>query len=117
MLRGASQTLRYVRSWQAGSPPALHEIEIERDGARIPATLATPASHRGGLHGWVVLGGVTRMGRFHPQLSRFAHALAQSGAAVIVPEIPEWRDLRLAPAVTAPTVKAAVDALDGRPEV
>jgi pimeloyl-ACP methyl ester carboxylesterase len=117
MLRGAPQTLRYVRSWKAGSPPALQEIEIDRDGLRLPATLATPTSHAGGLPGWIILGGVTRMGRFHPQLSRFAHALAASGSAVIVPEIPEWRDLRLTPRVTAPTVRAAVRALDERPEV
>jgi pimeloyl-ACP methyl ester carboxylesterase len=117
MLRGGPQTLRYVRSWQAGSAPALLEIEVDRDGERIPATLATPPSHGGGLPGWIVLGGVTRMGRFHPQLSRFAHALAVSGGAVIVPEIPEWRDLRLAPGVTAPTVRAAVRALDERPDV
>ena len=36
---------------------------------------------------------------------------------MIVPEIPEWRDLKLAPTVTVPTVRAAVRALDGRPEV
>jgi pimeloyl-ACP methyl ester carboxylesterase len=57
------------------------------------------------------------MGRFHPQLVRFANALAASGAAVLIPEVPEWRDLRLAPAATVPTVRAAVDALRMRPEV
>ena len=57
------------------------------------------------------------MGRFHPQLARFAGALAASGTAVLVPEIPEWQDLRLVPGVTLPTVRAAVQALDARPEV
>src|SRR6185369_1110915 len=90
---------------------------IEREGATLPATFATPRVHGGGLPGWIVLGGVTKMGRFHPQLSRFARALAASGAGVIVPEIPEWADLRLAPAVTVPTVRAAVRALDARPEI
>jgi pimeloyl-ACP methyl ester carboxylesterase len=117
VLRGAGQTLRYARSWKSGSPPALQDVEIERDGLRLPATLATPAVHGGDLPGWIILGGVTRMGRFHPQLVRFAHALAASGTAVIVPEIPEWRDLRLAPAVTVPTVRAAVRELDARAEV
>jgi pimeloyl-ACP methyl ester carboxylesterase len=117
MIRGGPQTLRYVRSWKRGSAPALREIEIDRAGSAIAATLATPPSPRGKLPGWIVLGGVTRMGRFHPQLARFAHALALSGGAVIVPEIPEWRDLRLDPGVTEPTVEAAVRALDERPEV
>jgi pimeloyl-ACP methyl ester carboxylesterase len=57
------------------------------------------------------------MGRLHPQLVRFADAISASGVAVIVPEIPEWRDLRLSPGVTLATIQAAVRALDARPEV
>ena len=117
MLRDTVRTLRYARCWKKGIGVATQDVEIERDGTILPATFATPASHRGRLPGWIVLGGVTSMGRFHPQLSRFAYALAASGAGVIVPEIPEWRDLRLAPRVTIPTVRAAIRALDARPEV
>jgi pimeloyl-ACP methyl ester carboxylesterase len=117
MLRHTVRTLRYVRCWKTGAGVAIQDIEVERDGETLPATFATPSSHRGRLPGWIVLGGVTSMGRFHPQLSRFARALAASGAGVVVPEMPEWRDLRLAPRITVPTVRAAVRALDARPEV
>ena len=117
MLRSVVRTVRYARSWKCGPAASLHEIEIERGGTSLPATFISPTSYRGALPGWIVLGGITRMGRFHPQLVRFAHALAASGAGVIVPEIPEWSDLRLAPRITVPTVRAAVHALDARPEV
>lgn len=117
MLRGTRQTLRYARSFSRRSEARLHETEIDRDGSILPATFLTPLSHRGDLPGWIILGGVTSMGRFHPQLVRFAHALAASGTGVLVPEIPEWKDLRLTPAVTRPTVRAAVRALDARPEI
>jgi pimeloyl-ACP methyl ester carboxylesterase len=117
MLRRALRSLRYARTWKTGAGVACSEIGVERDGVPLPATFATPTSHRGRLPGWIVLGGITSMGRFHPQLSRFAHALAASGAGVVVPEIPEWTDLRLAPRMTVPTVRAAVRVLDECPEV
>jgi pimeloyl-ACP methyl ester carboxylesterase len=57
------------------------------------------------------------MGRFHPQLVRFAHALASSGAAVLLPEIPEWRQLTVPPRVATPTIRASIEVLRRRPEV
>lgn len=57
------------------------------------------------------------MGRHHPQLTRFAEALASSGAVVIVPEVPEWQRLELAPLVVAPTIRGCVDFLRGRRDV
>jgi pimeloyl-ACP methyl ester carboxylesterase len=39
---------------------------------------------------------------------RFAKALAGSGAAVLIPEIPEWRELHLAPVEAGATIRAAV---------
>ena len=117
MLRGVIRTVRYARNWQKGSAVGLHETTIERDGTTLPATFAAPAKHAGDLPGWIVLGGVTSMGRFHPQLARFANALAASGAGVLLPEIPEWRNLRLTPGATVPTIRAALRTLDARPEV
>jgi len=108
---------RYARSWKNGTAVAVEETQVERDGETIPATFITPVSHKGDLPGWIILGGITSMGRFHPQLLRFARALAASGAGVLVPEMPEWRDLKLAPEVTTPTVRASLRALEARPEV
>ena len=88
---------------------SLHETEIARDGAPVPATLVLPTRRRGALPGWIALGGLSRMGRFHPQLMRFAKSLASTGAAVLVPEIPEWRRLRVTPGVAAPTIRGCVD--------
>jgi dienelactone hydrolase len=41
-------------------------------------------------------------------LLRFVHALAGTGARVMVPEIPEWRELFLAPEEAEATIKASV---------
>jgi pimeloyl-ACP methyl ester carboxylesterase len=117
MLRGALKTVRYARNWSSGSGVVRHEIEIDRGGLTLPASFVVPEGQRDDLPGWIMLGGLTRMGRLHPQLARFADAIAASGVGVIVPEIPEWRDLRLAPGATLPTIEAAVRALDERPEV
>ena len=108
---------RYARSWKKGTAVSVEETQIERNGETIPATFMTPASHRGELPAWIILGGITSMGRFHPQLIRFGRALAASGAAVLIPEMPEWRDLKLAPEVTTPTVRGALRAIEARPEV
>jgi pimeloyl-ACP methyl ester carboxylesterase len=75
-----------------------------------------PLEGAGDLPGWVVLHGITRPGRQHPTLLRFARSLASTGAAVLIPEIPEWRELELAPEAAVPTIKAAILALDARPE-
>jgi pimeloyl-ACP methyl ester carboxylesterase len=117
MLRGTLRAIRYARNWSGGSSVVRQDIEIDRDGLRVPASFVTPTFQREQLPGWIMLGGLTRMGRMHPQLVRFADAIAASGVAVIVPEIPEWQDLRLSPRVTMPTIQAAVRALDARPEV
>lgn len=117
MLRGVLRTARYVRSWQSTADVIVHETEIERDGVRVPATLVLPARSRRPLPGWIALGGVSRLGRFHPQLRRFANALASSGAAVLVPEIPEWTSLKVPPWVAAPTIRGCLDVLENRPEV
>ena len=47
------------------------------------------------------------------QLVRFTRALAHAGIATIVPEVPEWRDLDLAPGLSAPSIAAAIRWLRG----
>lgn len=116
-MRGALRTLRYARSWKAGADVIERETTIDREGETIEATLVLPARHFGPLPAWVALGGMTRMGRQHPQLVRFTRALASTGAAVLVPEVPEWRRLRVDPRVAAPTLRAGIATLRALPEV
>lgn len=89
----------------------------ERDGEPLPATLFRPVRARGALPGWVVLHGLTYSGREHPSLVRFATAMAAAGNVVLVPDIPEWRALRVDPAVTVGTIAAAVEALQARDDI
>ncbi len=117
MLRGAVRTLRYARSWKSGADVVAHETEFDRDGTMVPATLILPAGRTGPYPGWVALGGISRMGRFHPQLVRFAESLASSGAAVLIPEVPEWRELKVTPRPVGPTLRGCLGALDACPDV
>ena len=57
---------------------------------------------------------MTWSGRQHPQLIRLSRALAASGSIVMVPEISEWRALRVVPEITVPVIRAAVLDLDAR---
>ncbi|HEX6587613.1 MAG TPA: hypothetical protein VF039_01220 [Longimicrobiales bacterium] len=63
-----------------------------------------------------MLHGITYTGRNHPQLIRLSRALAASGSVVMVPEISEWRALRVVPEITVPVIRAAVLDLDSRPD-
>lgn len=113
MLRGLLRAARYARSWKVGSDVSTTETEVDREGTKVAATLVLPHRANGPLPGWIALGGVSCMGRHHPQLVRFAGALASSGASVLVPEIPEWRRLELAPRAVAPTLRGCIDRLRG----
>ena len=93
------------------------DVLYERAADQVEATIHRPATQRGTLPGWVVLHGLTRPGRRHPALVRFARAVARAGNVVMVPEIPEWRELRVAPAITIETIRAAVAALRQRGDV
>ncbi|MEK9505054.1 hypothetical protein [Gaopeijia maritima] len=107
------RTWRYLNAWRAGGPPvAERELEVDRGDRSVPATLFLPRRDPQPSVRWVVLHGITRPGRLHPSLLRFARSLAATGASVLVPEVPEWIGLDLAPGRTAPTVRAALRALD-----
>lgn len=110
----ALRTFRYVRSWLSGRADVrVREVRLDRDGTPVPATLVTPAAPDGPLPAWIVLHGITRPGRTHRQLVRFTHALAEGGVAVLLPEVPEWRELDLSSRLTTPSVLAGLRALEG----
>ena len=119
MIRDIAQGLRLGRSWLTGKADvSVTEIRIDRGDRSVPATLFLPLRPgRRSLPGWILLHGATVGGRDHPQLVRFARAVAHTHAAVLVPEVPEWKALALAPALTSPTVRAAIPALLAVPGV
>ena len=110
------RTARALRSWIGGkSAVTEYETVLPRGDREVAASVLVPSGGGRNLPGWVVLHGVTRPGRFHPTLLRFVRALASSKAAVLVPQVPEWVDLRLEPERTLPTVRAALDGLRSLP--
>ncbi|HEX7051472.1 MAG TPA: hypothetical protein VF188_14800 [Longimicrobiales bacterium] len=108
-----ASTLRFLREYLHPHGPAVTHTETgyRREGQALPASLYRPAGRTGPRPTWIVLHGITYHGRRHAALERFARALAASGAAVFVPEVPEWRRLEVAPAVTAPTIASSIEAL------
>lgn len=114
-----SSTIRFLRQYLRPTDDATVESETvyTRGTEELPATVFRPARGPRHLPGWVVLHGLTRPGRAHPSLQRFARAVASAGNVVLVPEIPEWRDLRVAPSVTIGTIRQAVRALQLRDDV
>jgi dienelactone hydrolase len=112
-------TIRFFRQYLRPADGVTSESEIvyARGAEQLPATLYRPAGDLRRLPGWVVLHGLTRTGRSHVSLVRFARAVASAGNVVLVPEIPEWRDLRVAPELAIDTIRAAVAALHRRDDV
>ena len=106
------RTARYARTWLSGNNSCVgEELHLSRKGTEVRAVLVRPSRVRGRLPAWVVLHGITRRGPEHAQLVRFTRAIVSTGAVAIVPEVPEWRDLRLAPELAVPTVSAAIAGL------
>ncbi len=117
MISGLGRALRFARYWR-GTHKGLREEEVEvmRSDGPVPATLLHPP-HSRPLPGWIVLHGITRPGRRHSTLVRFVRALAGSGAVVLVPEIPEWRELYLATDEAIDTIGASVSFLEAREDM
>ncbi|MEJ2503405.1 MAG: hypothetical protein P8177_08860, partial [Gemmatimonadota bacterium] len=94
-------TVRFFRQFLRPVEGAvIREETTYRRGERVlPATLYHPAGTSGALPGWMALHGLTHRGREHPSLVRLASAIAASGAVVLVPDLPEWRDLRVRPEI------------------
>ena len=115
MLAMAS-TVAFLREFlRPGSVGIREEETTYRRGDRLlPATLFGPVDPGPALPGWMTLHGLTYRGREHETLRRFSRALAASGTVVLVPDLPEWRALRVAPRATVHTIKAAVLELDSR---
>jgi dienelactone hydrolase len=90
------RTARFLRAYLAGGagPFRQEEVRIEAADDAREATLYLPR-RRGPAPGWVVLHGMTVPGRRHLAMSRFVRSLAASGAAVLVPDVPAWRELRV----------------------
>ncbi|HSJ07140.1 MAG TPA: hypothetical protein VK936_10575 [Longimicrobiales bacterium] len=112
-------TLRFLRRYLRPDSAATtaEEVVYARGGDLLAGTVYRPAGTRRSLPAWTVLHGLTRTGREHPSLVRFARAVAGAGHVVFVPEIPEWRALRVNAAVTVPTIAAAVRSLQARDDV
>lgn len=112
-------TLHFLREFTRPRPDRVvrEESSYQRGGVTLPASLYYPAaaSPSAPLPGWTALHGLTYNGRHHPSLDRFARALAAAGAIVLVPDLPEWRELHVAPGTTVQTIKAAVLSLDRSP--
>jgi pimeloyl-ACP methyl ester carboxylesterase len=112
MNRGLNRAARFAWNWRSDSPGFQEEeLGIDRGDRIVPASLYGPERTRTGLSNWVVLHGITRPGRRHPTLLRFVRTLAGTGARVLVPEIPEWRELYLAPDEAVATILASVHRL------
>ncbi len=110
MWTGLPPALRFARSW--ASPPSQLidrevRVPIPPSGAPVPGTVVSGGGSRE-RRGWIVLHGMTRPGRAHPELVRFVRAVASTGARVLVPEVREWTELRFAPERAQTVVRASI---------
>ncbi len=112
------RTARFLRTWlrSGRGPIRAEEVTIRVAGEPREATLYLPEGG-GRAPGWVVLHGRTVPGRHHEGMMRFVRSLAGSGAAVLVPDVPPWRELRLDVEAARETLADAALHLAERPEV
>lgn len=90
----ARATVRFVQGFFGTPRATVEDVRIDIGTGSADAVLLLPR----GTHpnsSWIVLPGITVRGPYHPTLQRFTRALATSGAAVLIPDVPSWRALRL----------------------
>jgi pimeloyl-ACP methyl ester carboxylesterase len=115
VIRAARFLGGYLRQERA----RVREVEVSipmPQGGEVEGTFYLPRGARR-APGWVVLHGVTVPGRRHESLLRFSRAMAASGAAVLVPDVPAWRELRVRSETARVALLGATAYLRERPEV
>jgi pimeloyl-ACP methyl ester carboxylesterase len=112
MLRATRFLLGYTRDNRVCEPV---EVSVQWTSGPEPATLLLPR-RRGPAPAWIVLHGITVFGRHHPSLLRFAHALAGTGAVVLIPEIEAWTRLEVRTEAVIDAAAAAAEFLEQLPE-
>jgi pimeloyl-ACP methyl ester carboxylesterase len=112
------RTARFLRAYLRDAAGGVRQEEtyVEVAGERREATLYLPRRPRP-APGWVVLHGLTVPGRRHKAMERFVRSLAASGAVVLVPDVPAWRELRLDLDAARDSIVAGARFLAQRPEV
>lgn len=114
MIRVARFLTGYLRHPAPGI--TAEEVQLETEGWSAPASFIRPVGTRP-LPAWIVLHGITVPGRHHESLQRFAGSLAASGAAVLIPEVPEWRRLQIDRIAGNRAIAAAASYLTTRTDV
>lgn len=112
MHSGILRAAHFTRHWlRPDADVSQDEVVLEPGPGEFEATHLRPVG-RPSRPAWILLHGITRPGRRHPVLVRFARALAGSGACVVIPEIPEWTALELDPGAARDATLAALAALE-----
>jgi hypothetical protein len=75
-----------------GREPAREDLRVVADGRALEADLYRPATPRGAM---LLVHGLSRAGRRHPELARLARLLAREGTLVLVPHFPGLAAYRL----------------------
>jgi dipeptidyl aminopeptidase/acylaminoacyl peptidase len=94
VLLSLSLAVPATEAWLAPAyaEPVREEITIARNGRRISADLYRPPSPRAAL---VIVHGLSRAGRRHPEIVRLARLLAQRRQLVVVPQVAGLADFVL----------------------
>ena len=101
-----------TESWIARIQPdvVVEEVSIDAEGRRLGADLYRPAAPRAGL---LLVHGLSRAGRRHPELVRLARLLARHGRLVLVPHFEGLAAFRLSGREVA-EIRAALRAVAAR---